>query len=255
MNHPFYLSEGQTAVIPTENLEIRYTQIVEDSRCPDGEDCESSGELLIEYEVSKNGESLGLFELGSNSGGYIINSYIVNIWDYNGETVMVRPYVEEMERSTSTSNPANCNPGDGKLSSYTNPNPPAKETHIIGIYTPGYLPTYSWPGVANIYVERQNVPLTIVLSAYEPTVFRIHPAEGVKIEQIILNGHGQHQVANADDVPVLNRSGDWEDYIVAAAHSWNDEDVKTLAAEVEVITGKPITSFNGCYKASEFTIP
>jgi hypothetical protein len=67
MDRPFGLNEGQTAVIPSEQLEITYGRIVEDTRCPGGVDCESRGELVIEYEVVKKERSLGRFALGSNS--------------------------------------------------------------------------------------------------------------------------------------------------------------------------------------------
>lgn len=248
---PFYLAAGQRAVIPSEGLEITYVRIVEDTRCPGGVDCESRGELLIEYEVLKNGRRLGLFELGSNSTGRVIDNYVVNVWDYAGRTVMVRPYVEELPRATSADSPHNCVQGSGSFSSYVSPTGTAAETHIVGVYETG-----RWPSVANIYVEREDVPLTLVLSAYEPTVWRIHPAGGVLIEQIILNGTGQHQATGVDTVPVLDRSGGHgEGSIISTAYAWGSEKAQTLAAEVEAITGRPVTAFYGCYEASEFTIP
>jgi hypothetical protein len=248
---PFGLKQDQTAVIPSEQLEITYVRIVEDTRCPGGVDCESRGELVIEYEIVKRGRSLGLFALGSNSQGQVIDNYVVTIWDYDGKTVMVRAYVEEMERVTSADVPANCNPGETPLSTYTNPEPTPPETHIIGVYHTG-----RWPGVANIYVEREGVPLILILSAYRATAWRIHPSEGVIIEQIILNGNGQHQAVGVDEVLVVDRSGGYEEgYIVAAAHRWASDDTQTLVAEIETMTGQPITAFYGCYEASEFTIP
>jgi hypothetical protein len=110
--------------------------------------------------------------------------------------------------------------------------------------------------VANIYVERQDIPLTLVLSAYESTVWRIHRAEGTIIEQIILNGNGQHQAVGVDEVPVADHSGGYgQGAIVASAHRWDSDDTRTLVAEIETMTGKPITAFYGCYQANEFTIP
>ena len=249
MGLPFRLEEGQTARIASEGLKITFVQILEDTRCPGRTDCESPGELRIEYRVVKNGRDLGLFALGSNSGGRVIDNYVISIWDYDGETVMVQPYAEEMARTTFAENLAHCT--EGRLSTYFNPDPPASQVHVIGIYQTGQR-----YGVANIYVEREGAPLILVLSAYQPTVWRIHPAEGVIIEQIILNGEGQHQVVVDGDVPVVDRSGGyWEGYIVASADRWGDDDTTTLVSEVEAMTGVPITAFYGCYEGSEFTIP
>jgi hypothetical protein len=76
------------------------------------------------------------------------------------------------------------------------------------------------------------------------------------LEQIILNGHGQQQAAGLDEVPVLNRSGAHEEgYIVSAAYEWGSEKTQALVAEVEAITGRPVSAFYGCYEGSEFTIP
>ena len=53
-----------------------------------------------------------------------------------------------------------------------------------------------------------------------------------------------------------DRSGGYEEgYIVAAAYRWGSEGTQALVAEVEAITGRPVTAFYGCYEGNEFTIP
>jgi hypothetical protein len=86
-------------------------------------------------------------------------------------------------------------------------------------------------------------------------VWRIHRAENVEIEQVILNGHGRQQVVNVDEVPIVNRSGDaTEGYIVSTAYDVYTEKGRILIEEIVTITGTPVHSFLGCYEASEFTI-
>jgi len=250
LGKPYGLAFGQIALFPAEQLEITYLRIVEDSRCPERTDCEWPGELVIEYKVVENGMELGTFAIGSHGTGRVIDDYVVNIWDWDGEAIVVRPHMAEMARSTSAASPHNCTPGAGPSSGYVEPGSMPAETHIVGVYDTG-----RWPSVANFYVEREGVPLTLVLSAYRDTAWRIHPAENVMLEQIILNGHGQQQAVGIDEVPVLDRSGAHEEgYIVAAACRWGSEDTQALVAEIEASTGRPVTAFYGCYEGSQFTI-
>ena len=73
---------------------------------------------------------------------------------------------------------------------------------------------------------------------------------------MILNGQARHQAVGVDDVVIVNRSGDSpEGYIVASAHAWDSAIARALVAEVEHMTGQAVTTFRGCYEASEFTIP
>ena len=239
------------ARIPSEGLEITYVQLLEYTRCPEDKECEWPGELVIEYEVAKDERSLGSFAIGTNGTGQVIDNWVISICDDDATAVIVRPYVETLSRTTSAESPVNCTPGAGQLSTSLNPDPTITETHVLGIYD-----TDRWPSVANVFVDREDTPLILVLSAYRPTVWRVHRAGGAIIEQIILNGHGQHQAVGVDDVSIVDRSGGyWEGYIVASAVEWNSEDTRTLVAEVEEMTGLPITTFHGCYEASEFTVP
>lgn len=251
LGNPFGLAEGQTALIPSEGLEITYVQILADTRCPEDRECEWPGELVIQYAIAKNERGLGSFAIGTYGAGQIVDNWVISIWDDNATAVIVRPYDETMSRTTSAESPVNCTPGAGRLSTFLHPDPSITETHVLGIYD-----TDRWPSVANVYVDRGDTPLILVLSAYRPTAWRVHRAEGAILEQIILNGYGLHQVIGVDDVSIVDRSGgDPERYIVASAHAWDSEDTRTLVAEVEEMTGQPITTFRGCYEASEFTIP
>ena len=251
LGKPFGLAEGQTARIPSEGLAITSSRFIEDTRCPEDRECEWPGEVVVEYAVTKNERALGAFQTGSHGTGQVVDNWVISIWDPAATAAMVRPYVETMSRTTSVESPANCSPGAGRLSELISPVPTITETHVLGIYDTG-----RWPSVAKVYVDRENRPLILVLSTYRATAWRIHRAEGTIIDRIILNGYGQHQAVGVDDVITVNRSGESpEGYIVGSVHSWDSQDARTLVAGVADMTGQAITTFRGCYEASEFTIP
>ncbi len=51
----FSLSIGQSAVISGENFEIKFKEIVEDSRCPEGANCIWEGRVSAIVEITENG--------------------------------------------------------------------------------------------------------------------------------------------------------------------------------------------------------
>ncbi len=61
----FDLKVDQTALLASENLQIKFANVTEDSRCPIGASiaCAWSGQVVIEVGVSKSGQSVGSFKL------------------------------------------------------------------------------------------------------------------------------------------------------------------------------------------------
>ncbi len=51
----FSLSIGQSAVISGENFEIKFKEILEDSRCPEGATCIWEGRVSAIVEITENG--------------------------------------------------------------------------------------------------------------------------------------------------------------------------------------------------------
>lgn len=125
------------------------------------------------------------------------------------------------------------------------------EIHIFGVYETSS--NHTTPGTADVYVERRNVSIILVLSSYEPVVWQIHKDEGANISQIILNGYYNQVVEGAEGIPVLNRSGAGN-YLVSSAYVWPSTRAQQLTTGIENITGASVSSFNGCYRATSFTI-
>ena len=67
-DNAFQLKFDQTAVIAPENLSIKFTNVAEDSRCPENVECVWQGQAKIEVEISKNDKNLGEFNLTSLKG-------------------------------------------------------------------------------------------------------------------------------------------------------------------------------------------
>jgi hypothetical protein len=55
LGQEFTLAIGQSAVIRGENLEIRFKEIAEDSRCPEGATCIWEGRVRAIVEITENG--------------------------------------------------------------------------------------------------------------------------------------------------------------------------------------------------------
>lgn len=55
LNEKFILSPGQYACITGGNLEIKFQEVIEDSRCPIGVECFWAGEVSCVIELTKEG--------------------------------------------------------------------------------------------------------------------------------------------------------------------------------------------------------
>jgi hypothetical protein len=65
LNQEFDLPFGHKAVLKPEELEIVFSSVVEDSRCPKGEQCITSGNGAIELAVRKAAKSAVIIKLNT----------------------------------------------------------------------------------------------------------------------------------------------------------------------------------------------
>ncbi|BBD68440.1 hypothetical protein NIES4072_42470 [Nostoc commune NIES-4072] len=63
LNSQFYLKYGKTAYLPSENLEIKFSKVIEDSRCPTNVTCIWQGQVIIELDIMKNGKQVSTLTL------------------------------------------------------------------------------------------------------------------------------------------------------------------------------------------------
>ncbi|OYD91885.1 hypothetical protein CDG76_24875 [Nostoc sp. 'Peltigera membranacea cyanobiont' 210A] len=62
-NTPFYLKYGKTAYLPTENIEIKFSKVIQDSRCPSDVTCIWQGQVIIGLDIIKNGKQVSTLML------------------------------------------------------------------------------------------------------------------------------------------------------------------------------------------------
>lgn len=70
LNEDFVVRGGETATILSENLRIKFTRVIDDSRCPDNENtvCEWIGQAVVAINVIQGGKDYGNFEIASYAG-------------------------------------------------------------------------------------------------------------------------------------------------------------------------------------------
>ena len=102
-----------------------------------------------------------------------------------------------------------------------------------------------------------SAPLILALSSYEPIHWTVKPVTGARIERIILNGFHAQRVTAPEGIPVENRSGP-EHWLGAYAYAWpstsGGSNTPQLVSELEKLTGRPLSSFAGCYQATAFKL-
>ncbi|MFH1381984.1 MAG: hypothetical protein ABIH70_03735 [Chloroflexota bacterium] len=63
LNQEFTLSPGQAADIAGENLNIKFVEVITDSRCPSGATCVWAGEASCLVEITKTGDASSPYKL------------------------------------------------------------------------------------------------------------------------------------------------------------------------------------------------
>jgi len=143
-----------------------------------------------------------------------------------------------------------CNEGQGPLTSFADPMPQPEELHIVGVYQ-------ATNNAITVTINRTNIPLTVVLSSYEPVKFTLVLAPGVLLEHVILNGYNPHTLEGEGTAMVTDLSDNF-DYLAACAYVWPESDggcdTPTLVSGAEALTGLDLTTFVGCYEGISFTL-
>ena len=172
------------------------------------------------------------------------------------------PKVEQQLRVTSPSQPIvaedqTCGVGGSDdFNHYLIKTSQPKELHLIGVYEadPNHSGNQRSPGTISVNINRQNQPIILALSSYEPVTWKLNIQPGVIIEKIILNGYYDQNIMGVSGIPI-------EEYSQEGTHQnlgnfpyqWNKVS-STLINQLQQKTGLEITSFQGCYRGTEFKI-
>ena len=161
------------------------------------------------------------------------------------------------------SSAANCGlDGSDDFSAYIGSSSGNKELHLIGVYEANAdrkNRNYLSKSAIEIKVERRNKPIILALSAYEPVQWNITPEPGAVIEKIIVNGYHNQTVSGVSGIPIEEYSyEETGNYIGDFIYKWGatpeSTNTSSLVTKLEQINRTSLTSFQGCYRGTSFTI-
>lgn len=96
LDQAFSLKHGQAALIKAAGLKIRFTAVIEDSRCPQGEQCIRAGNAKVELELKHDKEKPMIIRLDTAAGlqeatyqGYTVK--LVSLDPYPKASAAIRP--------------------------------------------------------------------------------------------------------------------------------------------------------------------
>jgi hypothetical protein len=91
LNEPLTLSGGQDGLIPSENLGLRFAEVLEDSRCPTQVECFWTGQARIAVAVQPEGGNSTTVEFNTNPApGQTVK--IGDVGRYSIELLSLEPY-------------------------------------------------------------------------------------------------------------------------------------------------------------------
>lgn len=183
-----------------------------------------------------------------------------------GTKLWVVPTVEQQLAAKIPVSPvspdANCGIGSSNdFSAYVAFSTGDTELHVIGVYEAGtdYSGGNHPTGTIDVRVERQNKRIILALSAYEPVRWNIIAEPGAEIEKIIVNGYYEQTISGVGGIPIeqytYNGNGS---SLGNFTYQWGSpsERINTpsLVDVLEQLNNRNITSFQGCYRGTSFSI-
>ncbi|MBD2742492.1 hypothetical protein [Coleofasciculus sp. FACHB-1120] len=90
INREFKINLNETAILPNENILVKFNQVTEDSRCPINVQCIWAGRAKIVVNIWKDSQNIGDFVLttGSGSPALAVENFATN---YNIKCVDLQP--------------------------------------------------------------------------------------------------------------------------------------------------------------------
>lgn len=182
--------------------------------------------------------------------------------------LQIGPTVQQKMADRATANISPIGPlascgigGSDDFSAYVGTSKGDRELHLIGVYeaSSAHGNGVQTTGTVEVKVERQNKPIILALSAYEPINWNLNVAPGAVIEKIIVNGYHTQNVAGVSGIPIEKRTYESNgEYFGNFIYKWGSTTESTntpsLVTKLEQINHTNLTSFQGCYRGTSFTI-
>ncbi|MDZ8223364.1 hypothetical protein [Nostoc sp. ChiVER01] len=101
----FYLKYGKTAYLPTENIKIKFSKVIQDSRCPSDVTCIWQGQVIIGLDIIKNGKQVSTLMLTLIPGRdalpiQFLDKYTVKLIGVSpypsGQAIALQDYIVEL---------------------------------------------------------------------------------------------------------------------------------------------------------------
>ena len=108
-------------------------------------------------------------------------------------------------------------------------------------------------GYVDVNIGHTEVPVKLVLSSYEPVIWRLHISSDARLSNIYLSGSNDSRVEGIQNIRV-SYIGDTYAYKDPDVSSSRHGRMPSLAGVVKQKTGCNITKFQGVYKGSNFYI-
>ena len=108
-------------------------------------------------------------------------------------------------------------------------------------------------GYVDVNVSHTDLPVKLVLSSYQPVMWRLHIPSDARISDIYLSGSNESRIEGIKSIRV-SYIGDAYAYQDPNVSSSRHGRTPSLAAAVKQNTGCSITKFQGLYKGSNFYI-
>ncbi|VXD18263.1 conserved hypothetical protein [Planktothrix serta PCC 8927] len=146
--------------------------------------------------------------------------------------------------------------GSDDLTRYVTTTSQSKELHLIGVYEahPNHSGNDHSSGTISVEINRQNQPIILALSAYEPVTWEVNVKPGVILEKIILNGYYDQKIIGVSGIPIEEYSQEGTNRVLGNfPYQWNSVS-STLVNQLEKQIELPVTSFQGCYRGTAFKI-
>lgn len=101
-------------------------------------------------------------------------------------------------------------------------------------------------GAVEVSIRRSSKPVVLVLSSYEPVLWRLKLESGAKLSAVLVSGYYDSQVVGAGSARIVK---------IGSNHAYKSGGAEYNALNLEVLrlTGKTIGIFQGRYEGASFS--
>jgi len=132
------------------------------------------------------------------------------------------------------------------------------ELHVVSLYD-AYDSILDQEGVAHVHVDRPG-QVRLFLASYSAVTWNVTTGPDTMLVDVTAHGYDAQTIIAPDGVPTAILGYDVDFTFLGCAYEYPDQDLNSgcetpeLLANIEATLGQPVSSFHGCYAASEFTI-